>query len=170
MRSIRMLGLALVASMAVAGCGGDEDDPFGPGNMGNFDGNITGDVTASLDGNAAFSVYNDGGGDVFELILTSGSATDPSHVLTFVRDGSRPGNATYNIGTAAGNFGGAIYIDSGADTYVFNGGTITITSSGAGGVNGSINVTATDGTNDITITGTFQSECLEDASQGLTCG
>jgi|SRR5687767_1283559 len=164
MRSIRMLGLALVATMAVAGCGSDDDDPFGPGNMGNFDGNITGDVTATLNGNAAFSVYDDGGTDVFELILTSGSAVEPTHVLTFVREGGRPANGTYD------DFTGAIFIDSGSDTYVFDGGSVTITSSGTGGVNGSINITATDGTNDITITGTFQAECLEDEEEGLSCG
>ena len=171
MRSIRILGLALVASMAVAGCGGDDDDNgFGPGNMGTFTGNVTGDVTASLSGNAVFSVYDDGGSDVFELILTSGSFANANILLTLTRDGSRPANGTYNLGGAAGNFSGAIYFDESGDTYVFNGGTVTITSSGSGGVNGSVNITATDGTNDITITGTFASECLQDASEGLTCG
>ena len=171
MRSIRMLGLALIATMAVAGCGGDDDDnPFGPGNMGTFTGNITGHVTASLSGNAVFSVYTSGADQTFELVLSGGTFFDPTHLVTFARDGTRPGANTYNIGVNAGNFTGVIYIDASGDTYVAESGTVTITSSGTGGVNGNFTIVATDGTNDITVTGTFASECLEDATEGLTCG
>ena len=170
MRSIRMLGLALVATMAVAGCGGDDDDnPFGPGNMGTFTGTIAGDVSASLSGNAFFSVIDDPSGDYFDLTLTSGPALDPTHILGLIRLGGRPGNGTYQIGDLAANFSGGL-IDGAGMPWDITSGSITITSSGVGGVGGTISLTATDGTNDITITGSFSAECLEDTADGYTCG
>ena len=172
MRSIRMLGLALIGTVAVAGCGSDDGDRgFGPGNQGSMSATVTGDVTATLSGIAAFSVYDDGGTDVFELLLMSGSLVDATHVIAFSREGSRPANGTYPIGDAAGNMYGTFYIDATGATFIFTGGSVTITSSGAGGVSGTFTVQGVDvDLNTVSITGTFSSECLSDAEQGLSCG
>ena len=171
MRSIRLVGLALFGTVALAGCGGDDDDRgFGPDNPGSFSAGVTGAVTTDLSGSAAFAVFDDGTTEMFEVGLRAGTFDSHTHFITFRRGGRRPETATYPIGIAPGNMQGTLYIAATYTTFTFTSGSVTISSSRENGVSGTFTVAGEDsGGNTISITGSFSSECISDDYANLTC-
>ena len=169
MRNIRILGLALVGALALSGCG--DDDGRSTGTLGSFNGNITGDITATLEGNAIFSV--DQTDDLWELALVNAPVASPPFTLALARIGfaALPPNGTYNVGLASGNITGSLYVLAPDKFYYLTGGSLTVTASSEDAVTGTFNFTALDeddvGT--ITITGSFTAECVPDAELNLTC-
>lgn len=171
MRSIRMLGLILPGTVALAGCGGEVDDRgFGPGNPGSFSANVTGDLTADLSGSASFAVFDDGTTEMFEVVLRAGPFDSNTHLITFTREGRRPEIHTYPIGIAPGYMSGTLYDAATSTTFTLVSGSVRITSSRENGVSGTLAVTGEDASgNAISITGSFSSECISDDDMNLTC-
>lgn len=169
MRSMKMLGLAVLATLAL-GCG---DDGSGPnGGNGSHSITVSGDATASLSGNAYFQVTTVDPDTYFGIALTDASPTSETfnHFLYIDRDGGRPGPGTYTVGVEAGNIDAGLMMDDGATLWYATAGSVTITSSSASGVNGTFSFTAEDfGGNTVTITGSFQAACLDD-DVDTSCG
>lgn len=164
-----MLSVALAA--AVVACGGDNGS--GPGItakcglLGSANVNVTGSATASVNGCGAYAVIPSASGPpTFDLILTGGTGDAPTHAINVGRQGPRPGNGTYNIGIADGQWSGTLNVDGSPDRFfILTGGTVTITTSNTGNLRGSVNMTATEssgtGTNTVTISGTFAAKCVD---------
>ena len=174
MRNIRMLGLALLGALTLAGCGDDDDRTTGT--LGSFEGNITGAITATLGGNAVYGL--DQNDDLFELALVDAPVAAPPFTLALGIIGrtTLPPNGTYTVGLSANNINGSLYVLAPDDFYYLNpGGTLTITTSSENNVRGTFNFTAhhetaAPGTASITITGSFIAECVPDAELNITCG
>lgn len=159
-------------ALALAGCG---DDKIGPvslscGLLGTSSGTVSGTVTANLNGCSYYGVSS----GTTVVGLTSGSAASPTHSLALTRQGGRPVNGTYTIGLAAANFQGAFTFDGGTSadrTFVLTSGTVTVSSSSSGTLNGTLtSVVATETTvaaPTINISGSFTSKCTPSGS--VTC-
>ena len=163
--SHRVLVPVLLA-LVIAGCGDTSAPSLKCGIAGTSDANVAGAVTASVDACATYTVST--GTPSTGISLVAGSLTSPTHTITLVRSGARPVIETYGVGTPTG-FSGSFVLDGGSAanrTFVLTGGTIDITASSAGRLNGTFNaVTATEGTGPsaatVTITGNFAAKCVD---------
>ncbi len=178
MNTIKVVrSLSVVLAVALVACGGDGT---GVGNaarcglLGTSNVRVTGSATVSINACAAYVVVpNSSGPPTFELILTGGSVTTPTHAINVGRPGPRPGNGTYNVGVTDGQWMGSLNIKGSPDDrfFILTGGTVTITTSNTGNLQGSVNMTAREGsgtgTNTVTISGTFAAKCV--AGQTYDC-
>jgi hypothetical protein len=172
-RTIAALTLAMLT--AAAGCGGDDGSIIDPdvscGVVGTFEGTASGTGAASLDGCSQYVVADDGSGPFFGMVLTNGSDIDDiTHTISIDREGARPAPGTYNVGDETGEVFGGVFLDQGDRNFFFTSGTVTITTSAADNVTGSLNVTATEfgGTATMTITGNFAAKCVQGNSSTVT--
>ena len=136
MKHLSFLTLALTLT-SLAACGDDKDPIAGPAPSKTYSASVTGDLSKSLTGPAAFGADTvDGGEAVFAVTLGDPDSDD---VLVLVRSGSaRPGAGTYPL---SGPLDGtpsewsAIYIIGDGDELVglftAESGTLTITESSA---------------------------------------
>ena len=175
LKGFSFVPLALVA-IALAGC----EDRNGPpsinsdcGLLGPSSGNVSGAVTADLNGCSIFTVATGAGPTITTIGLSHGSGVTATHALSLGRQGTRPGPGTYTIGTAAGNFTGAFTFDgpgSGDRSFALTGGTVTITASSSTTLTGSLSgVTAMETAtpaNTITINASFSARCTVTSSTG----
>ena len=162
--------LLMVAPLMVAGCG-DDDDPPGPGN-GSFSATVTGDISATISGQALSGFAT--GENAFGMTFVT---SDGRYGVVFVRTGARPGNGTYTVGDQAGDFAVIVTFDptpqnaTNDDDMLFaaTSGQITITNSSGTGVTGTFSFDAEDftGASTISVTGSFQSRCI--AQSGFSC-
>ena len=163
--------LSLLGVLAVTGCGGREN-PLGLGGagcgvLGTSSANVSGAVTAAVDGCAVFGITPATVDDpaVFGLSLTAGSATAPSHIVAITRIGVRPVAGTYSVGTAAGNIAGTFTFEGATQrAFVLTSGSITITQSSLSALVGSVNLTGTEATSaaaTVLISGTFSARCID---------
>lgn len=84
----------VVAAVLLSACS-DEKSPTGPDATETYSASVSGDITASLNGPAAFGSDPNGGEPVFAILLGS-PTTD--HVLVLARAGTaRPGVGSYEI-------------------------------------------------------------------------
>jgi hypothetical protein len=166
---MKRTGLALLATLVLAACGGDNTGPDGDGNG---DGNgatsskvtVSGGVTATYEGTAGFAgAENTEDGTSFFAIAGGEEAEESTNAFMFVRDNSaRPGTGDYVIGDSDENenvFGGIVTTGDwliGAES-----GTLKITSSSSDRIKGTFSFTGTaisaentDGV-EVTVTGTF---------------
>ena len=174
-RAITVLSILLLTG--AAGCGGD-DNPAGLqgascGLLGSFSGNATGTGASALSGCSYYTVSDEGEGDgpFFGMVLTNGTGLDATpHIINFGREGGRPGPGTYSVGTDAGQILGGVFLDDGDRNFVLTSGTVTITTSSADNLVGSLNVTGTEfGSNaTITVTGNFSAKCAQASSSSTT--
>jgi hypothetical protein len=134
------------------------------GLFGTADVSVSGAHTSSVEGCAAFFVVAQSGSTPaqFTLTMSEGGLDDEGDAISLGRQGGRPANGAYSIGENAGNFNGVLTTEEG-QVYAFTSGTVNITTSGSGGVAGSLNLTATGGTTGtatVTVSGTFSARCI----------
>lgn len=147
----------------------DSNDPEEPEDIvGSFEIQVTGAITQTITGiQAGFGSATDARTGItgFGMTLTSGGAA--AQGLTFSRKGARPGNGSHNII----NFGLDTEIDTindddligvfsaGTDVFYSTGGTLSITSSSATRLEGTLTMTARSilpqSTAEVSITGSF---------------
>ena len=170
--TMKRVTLALLA-LALAGCSESTTPSLKCGIAGTSDANVAGAVTVSVDGCAQYGVST-GTGASTAITLNAGSLAATTHTIVLTHSGARPANGNYPVGTPTGNnFSGWFTLEAGsADrTFVLTGGTIDITTSTDGKLNGTFNaVTATEGTPaapTVTITGNFAAKCV--STSGSTC-
>ena len=168
LRGIATLALALAA----VGCGSDSS---GPGLTGEFSGNVTGDHTKSMDGDAFFSLgpvfgEQDAG---FSLLLLEGSALgeNDDFIIISRAQAGRPSAGTYQIADqdagapAASEFIASWFPATGETVdgnFFSTGGTVTITTSSSQRVRGTFEFDAIgtfendpEAFLDVTVTGEF---------------
>jgi hypothetical protein len=175
-RALTALSFLLLAG--AVGCGGDDGPSTGLqgascGTLGSFTGNATGTGASALSGCSFYTVSDEGEGDgpFFGMVLTNGSELDATpHVINFGREGGRPGPGTYNVGTDAGQILGGVFLDDGDRNFILTSGTVTITTSSADNLVGSLNVTGTEfgSSATITVTGNFSAKCAQASSTSTT--
>lgn len=173
-RSVAALALALF----IGAC---DNDSTGPGLTGNFTGNVTGEHTKSLRGDAFFgfgSVFGEPE-DGFGLLLLEGSALgDNDDFIVIGREApGRPAVGTYEIadqdGTpTASQFVAAWFPATGENVdgnFYSTGGTVTITSSSTRRIRGTFEFDAigsfdSDIENllDVTVTGSFDAVLVDE--------
>ena len=160
----------VLLALALVGCGDDATSvSVKCGLLGKANVSIAGAVTAAVNSCAGYTVTT-GGSPVTAVSLFAGSVSEPTHTITLGRNGARPAQGDYTVGAAAGNFSGTFKLEGGtaADrNFVLTGGTINISASSTGTLNGSFtSVTAAEvGTpaNTITLSGTFSAKCIDTA-------
>jgi hypothetical protein len=159
-RTIPCLGLAFL--LAVTACG---DNPAGPddnGDTGTFTVSVTGALTASFSGNATFVSQAN---DAFGLALYTSATTAQQYVQVNRENGGRPGTGTYTIhdGSSGGQFIALARVQNVGITS--NSGTMTITSSSTGEIEGQISYqgTVSGGGGNVTITASFRAKCPTNA-------
>lgn len=152
----RAAGMTLaILAFAVAACGGD--DPASPGGGGGggggtdgtFTATMSGDVQGSFSGSAVFAVVPTGeaqSGQAFGLTLGDQEAGGESFSLQVFLDGSRPGSGTYSVSNDGS--GGDITSASGA----------ALLSYGSGGSSASSTASGTAASGQLTITSSSASE------------
>lgn len=167
--SRRAIGALLIAVFGAACSGGGADDSTGPnppgGTVGSFSATVSGAVSASLSGSAAFGNSTVSGSQGFAIALVPASGTN---TIIFGRvNAQAPGTGTYQIGDFAtqssvtGAMIAALIAGSGqsGQIYVSTSGTLTITASSADEIKGNFTVSASavtvSGTQAVTITGSF---------------
>ena len=173
MRMRKQMALRGIAALALALVVGGCSDSTGPGLTGDFDANVTGDQTKSLEGDAFFSFGSVFGEPEtgFALVLLEGSAfgNNDDFILIGRSSEDRPGVGTYDIVDSEGNptaseFVAIWFPATGEDIdgeFVSTGGTLTVTSSTSRRLRGSFefDATGTMGENptllDVTIRGDF---------------
>ena len=162
---VRILPVLLAA--ALAGCGGGTTEPGGVsvdcGPTGTVSANITGAVTASLNGCSAFFVSTATPPGT-TISLVNGTFAAPTHSMALARQGTRPGTGTYTIGTGAANWNGAFRFKSSPNDRVFDltSGSVTITASSSSTLSGTLSVVGTQaiaGAPTVNISGSFSAKC-----------
>lgn len=156
-------------------CNGDGVGPNGD-DTGSFTASVSGDVTATLEGQAIFGEFTQEGETGWAVWLVSDAAAADDYVAWFIRAGTRPEGGTYtladvqNTSLQAGDIGAFMTGTNDQVTVSMSstGGTFTVSSSSSDRVQGTFTVQATgfivtgsrsvEGT--VTITGEF------DATQG----
>ena len=162
----RLLPLLLVAAL---GCT-ESTDPrrFADcGLLGTVNISVTGAATTTVDGCAAYFLVpaSTTVSATFSTSLTENGINDPGADIGFQRQGGRPAVGSYTVGTGAGQMTGA-FVQEGGATYAFTSGTITISTSTAGTVGGTVSVVATGGptgTATVNLSGSFSARCIETA-------
>lgn len=174
------IGIALVT---LAACGG-KDDPLSakpkeeqPGQgcpsaeLGNFSGNASGAASGKLAGCAYYLVEtdNEDGSSAFGLVLMNGAPLSGTPVINIAVEGGRPAVGTYSIGLDTAGFFGGVFVE-GSRNFLASSGSITIKSSSASGVSGSVSLSASEvGSNaQISISGDFSAKCLKAESSSST--
>lgn len=158
-RDARALTVATVTALTLVACGGDDDgvgpDP-GEEPVGSFSATISGDVSASLSGEALHgeTVIDDETGDQGWVAVMGFQETETTSAIMLVRLAGRPGPGTYSLddltsgeGLDASEWGAFVVVATGGQSIAFSGfsttGTVTITSSSADHVEGSFTIQAT---------------------------
>lgn len=174
LRTVAALALVLVA----AAC---DNDSTGPGLTGDFSGNVSGEHTKSLRGDAFFglgSIFGEPEAG-FGLLLLEGSALgDNDDFIVIGREApGRPGVGTYQIVDEQGTpteseFVAAWFPATGEDVdgnFYSTGGTVTITSSSTKRLRGNFEFDATGSFDsdletllDVTVTGTFDAVLIDE--------
>jgi len=155
MRSMRWMALATV--VVLAACGGDDKDTTGPGNGGGartFSAAVSGDVQASIKGEALFGQASDPEyGDVFGLEMSE-TGQGEGFIQVVRLGGQVPGPGTYAIADAIdgtprdGDFVAMAFdSDDGEPTAIFvaTGGTLKVTSSSGSAFKGTFTFDAQGG-------------------------
>jgi hypothetical protein len=155
MRSMQWMALA--AAVALAACGGDDNDATGPGDGGalrTFSADVTGDVQASIKGDALFGQASDPDyGDVFGLEMSEAGAGE-GFIQVVRLGGAVPAPGEYAITDAIhgtpqdGDFVAMAFdSDNGQPTAIFvaTGGTLKVTSSSGSAFKGTFTFDAQGG-------------------------
>jgi hypothetical protein len=167
--SRRAVGALLVAVLGAACGGGSGDDTTAPnppgGSVGSFSATVSGAMTASLSGSAAFGSSTVSGSQGFAIALVPASGTNS---IIFARvNAQAPGTGTYQIAdfatqsSVSGAMIAALIAGSAqsGQIYISTSGTLTITSSSSDEIKGNFTVAASavtvSGTQTVTLTGTF---------------
>jgi hypothetical protein len=165
------LRAAVAASLFLAACGEDEDEP----GTSTFTGDISGTHTESVSGEAVFGVTVDDGSNAVGLALILGEG-GAARIFLASTNTPRPPVGTYDIvapGFDAGNdtvFAGTVgyVVDRVLENYETTGGTITLTRSAFNGVTGTFELQALrtspccDPTPvEVVITGTFDAAQID---------
>jgi hypothetical protein len=161
--------LALAAGCALIGCG---DNATGPGSTapGTFSAQVSGAVTGSFSGIAAFGSMTDfQGGSVFVLVLEDQAGTRELGLIKEIP--GRPGTGSFPIGEYLGSpLYGEFIADgpSGSRFFLTGSGTLTITASSAQSLQGSVTLNAREqvGSATVQVTATFNAMCIPGM---LTC-
>ena len=168
---------ALVVALGLVAC----RDSTGPGLTGEFTGNVTGDHTKSLEGDAFFGFGNDGGPSEsgFSLVLLEGNALGQNDDLIMISraQSDRPTVGTYAIvsGEAgeplSSEFVAVWFPATGEEInglFTGTGGSLTITSSASSRLRGTFEFDATGSFDtdpeailDVSVTGTFDAVHIE---------
>jgi hypothetical protein len=166
--SIRAISASVAVLFLLVGCKDSTTPNPKCGISGTSDANVTGAVTASVDGCAMYVVFP--GENATGITLAGGNLTTQTHKIVFSRPGTRPATGTYTVGLPGGTaISGSFILDGGsAEDRVFSltAGTIEITTSSAGTLRGTFNsVTAKEGPGStaptVTITGNFSAKCVD---------
>jgi len=192
LRVIVAAGLLFPISALSSGCGGDSTGPFGDLTPGTFVATISGDISASFEGLATYSIgeFQDGSGDHLHEVVLVTLTDDPSGLLGGLRlcrpDSELP-SGTYTLAGAWewdpwGEFGFDLLFalpdgrEGEIDTWS---GNISINSSGDGRVSGSIQgngsgfveTSTTDIPVSVNLVATFESHPLGtwEVPPGLSC-
>lgn len=160
----------VLLAIALAGCGDDATSvSVKCGLLGKANVSIAGNVTSSVNSCAGYTVST-GGSPATAITLFAGSVSEPTHTITLARNGARPAQGDYTVGAGSGNISGIFKLEGGtaADrTFALTGGTINISASSSGTLNGSFqSVTAAEVStpaNTITLSGTFSAKCIDTA-------
>ena len=171
--SRRALGIAALVVAVLGGVtacssgGGDDVTGTNPpgGTVGSFNATVSGAMSATLSGSAAFGSSTVSGSQGFAIALVPTSGTNS---IIFGRvNAQAPGTGTYQIAdfatqsSVSGAMIAALIAGSGqsGQIYVSTSGTLTITSSSADEIKGNFTVSASavtvSGTQAVTMTGTF---------------
>lgn len=168
-----ILALPLVAGLA--GCEGDDNGTPTEPTTGTFSATVSGAINEEIDGVAFFGESTDPetGETGWVLWLSTSEQQSAGNTLYFFRLGDRPGTGTYPLADLEeddyedGDLG-ALYNSvnqdgSGGATFISTGGTLTVSASSSGGMEGSFDIqafgtvfsggTATQGT--VTIEGSY---------------
>ena len=167
-RAVAVAALAL-AALAPAGCAEGDKDPTGPGGLGTATITVTGAVSRTVTGNAAFG-SGILGMDAFAIVMTD---EDETIELGVAKDGAgRLGPGTYSLGDdESPRYGELVVSLPGTDPQFFisETGTLTITSSSASRLRGTISFRGRNefGSGTVDVTATFDAICLPTAA--MTC-
>lgn len=161
----RLLSLALLAAfmLLLAGCdttAPDEEDPEDRA-LGTFEAEVTGAVTTSLEGVAAFTYTTDETGEAFGLVL---AATGPDGITLFRQKAGRPATGIYSVTSIPAlleeDFWGGITLMQHGGFFMSESGTLTISSSSSGNLEGTLEFEASDGDGQqITVSASFRAQC-----------
>lgn len=144
--------LTAFAAAALVACG-DDNGPSGPGNDYRFELEVSGDMTAQLEGDAFFGADTGANGEpVFAILLMN--EDEESMVLLAKPGTARPGTGTYSFEVEPGNgeWSGALTSTEGEELlgfFIAESGTITITESTDSRLRGHIQFHATGFTGDL---------------------
>lgn len=150
--SLRLALIAVLALLSLFGCDSTGADP-----VGSFDARISGHISATLSGRAAFAVQTDGNETVAAIGLIDGR--DSLDVVVLALPG-RPRAGTFRVADAQA--GGILVLTSGATgtMYLAERGTVTVTRASTSRLAGRFDVWAMSvvGTDSVSVVGTFDAE------------
>lgn len=162
-----ILPVLLVAALGGCGGGGGTTEPGGTSldcaPTGTVSANVTGAVTASLNGCSIFVVSTATPGGT-SISLVNGTFVAPTHSMTLGRQGPRPATGTYTIGIGAANWNGAFLFKNSPNDREFDltSGTVTITASSNSTLSGTFSAVGTQaiaGSPTVNISGSFSAKC-----------
>jgi hypothetical protein len=147
---------ATILCLLVVACGGDSsEDPFGPNSAGTFQATLSGATSASISGAALFYSIE---GEGFVLSL---SGTGGEMIAVYRTGAGRPGTGTHSVGDGSSN--GVAYAGGYANgvTFASTSGTLTITRSTTGALEGTIQFSgqSVDDGAALTANVTFKASC-----------
>ncbi len=149
----------------LAGCdsAAPDEDPadLAPGT---FEAEITGAVTTSLEGVAGFASAADEDGEAFGLVLAAGG---PDGITLYRQKAGRPATGAYSVTSHLSlpreeeDFWGGIGLMQHGGFFTSESGTLTITSSSSGNLEGTLEfeASADEGERQITVTASFRAQC-----------
>ncbi len=167
---MKRLALFTALLLLLAGCdttAPDDEDLT----LGTFEAEVTGPVTTSLDGVASFASSTDEDGEAFGLVLAAGG---PDGITLHRRKAGRPATGTYSVTSVLAllgeeeDFWGAVMLTQSGGFFTSESGTLTITSSSSGNLEGTLKFDASDGDEQhVTVIASFRAECT--ATDENTC-
>jgi len=177
-----LVAAGLAATLASLSCSGGPTGvllgkdcaPKGP-YLGQFEGSATGAVSDTLAGCAYFALdlrakRGPNEDPEFGLLLSNGEVGNYRHVVRLLRWRARPPAGTYMIGNQPqlGHFYGTVRDQSTGISYEFTGGTLVLEQSEAGGVVGTLSLTATQvgGAGTVSLSGAFHARCVDPGAPG----
>lgn len=170
---LRIGMIPLVLGLALAGCDDDPTDPDDNGNgnpgcalLGSGNLNVSGAITATLSQCALYGVEPGATVDDPDFTVVAvykGSVTAASHVFSLTFESLKPAPGTYDVGDLESGTYALLSVDAATDRSFMLTGTVTITTSGANQLNGSVNLTGTEigASGTVQITGSFSAKCID---------
>ena len=167
MRGTSRLARLLLAALMLASCRGD-DEPTGtqPVSLGTASVRVTGAVTRTFTGMAAFGSAGVGGDGEFGIVMTDESSD--FGVTVGGSPAGRRGAGMYQLGDIESPMYAEFLSES--DIYISQSGQLTITSSSAQSVQGTVTFRGRlefGGTGEVTVTASFNAICVPNAA--ITC-